>query len=85
MRFLFDILAIVVAFGLGLMLEPHAASKWGYAEQLSSARDTLGLCGGSTACEEVDAGADPTAAPPDAMPPAEMPPAEPAPATAPTP
>ena len=78
MQVLFGVVLIIIAFVFGLILEPRVASN--YSEQLNSARDAMGLCGGTTPCEPY------ATAEPAAEPPAEpAPPAEASPASAPSP
>jgi hypothetical protein len=74
MQALFALILIILAFAFGLILEPQVASKWNVSEQLNSARDALGLCGGTTPCEPA-AMSEPAAAPPAEPAPAEAPPA----------
>jgi len=53
MQTLFALFLVLLAFVLGLMMEPLVSIKWGYAAQLMSARDSVGLCGGtSTPCSD---------------------------------
>jgi hypothetical protein len=50
MRAILAVAFVILTFAIGLVMEPYVAMN--YADQLNRARDTIGLCGGSTPCGE---------------------------------